>query len=295
MRWDSGVVEGSVVGTDFDPMLAKVISYASTRAEAALQLALALARSHIGGVVTNRDFLVNTLRSEAFLAGDTTTDFIARVNPARVHLPSDDERTRLARAAALWLQGLNRRDAPVWTEAPSGWRNARLPDQKLELTLRDETTSVCYRSLRDGSFRFAEGDTARIHAWYDDGIDVEIAGRRLQARITRDGDQLHVHGPGGDLSFTEEPRFTLPGSEEAAGSFIARMPGKVIEVRVAVGDQVHAGDTVVVLEAMKMENPVRAAEDGVVTEVRVAEGDQVEAGALLLVVDSEGGEEANAG
>ena len=291
VRWDSGVAQGSVVGTDFDPMLAKVISYSGTRAEAAAQLALALARTHIGGVVTNRDFLVNTLRSEAFLEGDTTTDFITRVNPARTRVLGEGEAERLARAAALWVRGMNRRDARVWKEAPSGWRNGRLPDQKVVLSLGEDDLTVLYRRLREGRYRFDDGATARIHALFDDGIDVEIEGRRLYAQITRDGDVLHVHGPLGNVSFTQQPRFKLPGAEDEAGGFVARMPGKVIELRVAVGDRVSAGDTVLVLEAMKMENPVRAAEDGVVTEVRVAEGDQVEAGTLLLVVETAGGED----
>ena len=118
------------------------------------------------------------------------------------------------------------------------------------------------------------------------GIDVEIGGHRVQARVTRSGDQILVHGPNGDLTFTERPRFTLPGSDAAEAGFVARMPGKVIELRVAVGDSVVAGQTVLVLEAMKMEHPVRAAEDGIVLEVCVAEGDQVEAGTVLLVVES---------
>jgi propionyl-CoA carboxylase alpha chain len=150
---------------------------------------------------------------------------------------------------------------------------------------------VRYRSLRDGRFRFAAGEDdtevtlARVHAWSEDGIDVEIGGRRTRARIDRAGDRLIVHGPGGDLTFIQQPRFTLPGADEEAGGFVAQMPGKVIELRVAVGDRVEAGDTVLVLEAMKMEHPLRATEDGIVTDVRVVEGEQVEAGTLLLVVE----------
>ena len=87
------------------------------------------------------------------------------------------------------------------------------------------------------------------------------------------------------LASTERPRFKLPGVGEAAGGFVAQMPGKVIELRVKVGDRVTAGDTVLVLEAMKMEHPMRATEDGIVVEVRVAEGEQVESGTLLLVVE----------
>ncbi len=291
VRWDSGVVAGSVIGTDFDPMLAKVIAYAPTRSEAAGRLALALARTHLGGVVTNRDFLVATLRTPEFLAGDTTTDFIDRVKPARALEPSEAERTHLARLAALWVQGCNRAATAVLGQVSSGWRNARLPDQKLVLDHGEESITVLYHSLRDGSFRFSDGATARIHAWNEGGIDVEIAGRRSRARVTRSRDRLIVQGPDGDIVFTELPRFVLPGDEETAGGFVAQMPGKVIDLRVALGDVVRAGDTVIVLEAMKMEHPMRATEDGVVTEVRVSVGEQVEAGALLLVVEAAAQEE----
>ena len=286
LRWDSGVTEGSVVGTDFDPMLAKVIAHAPTRAEAAGRLALGLERTHLGGVTTNRDFLVATLRTPEFLAGDTTTDFIARVNPPRTHDPGDEERTRLARLAALWVQGENRRSARVLDFAPSGWRNARLPEQELVLDHADTSVTVRYRSQRDGSFRFADGTLGRIHACDANGIDAEIDGRRATARVRRRGDRLVVHGPSGDVTFVERPRFILPGSEETAGGFVAQMPGKVIELRVAVGDRVNAGDTLLVLEAMKMEHALRTMDDGVVTEVRVTQGDQVEAGTLLLVVET---------
>ncbi len=291
LRWDSGVARGSVIGTDFDPMLAKVIAHGPTRREAALRLALGLARSHLGGVVTNRDFLVATLRSEEFLAGDTTTDFIDRVKPPRALVTTEDERLRLARAAALWLQGVNRRDADTLALTPSGWRKARLPDQKLVLGLRvgddEEEITVLYRSQRDGRFRFSDGSSARIHAFDEDGIDAEIAGRRIRSRVTRVGDRLIVQGPNGDLDFHIRPRFVLPGSEDDAGGFVARMPGKVIDLRVQPGDRVRAGDIVLILEAMKMEHPMRATEDGVVSAVRVEAGEQVEAGALLLVVEAD--------
>ena len=285
VRWDSGVAHGSVIGTDFDPMLAKVIAHAPTRREAAGRLALALARTHLGGVVTNRDFLVATLRTREFLAGDTTTDFIDRVKPARVLDAGDEERLRTAQLAALWVQGVNRAQARIFGTAPSGWRNARLPDQKLVFEHGEANLTVGYRSLRDGTFRFSDGTIARIHDWSEDGIDVAIGGRRTRARITRAGDQLIVQGMNGDFVFIEQPRFELPGSGAASGGFVAQMPGKVIDVRVQAGDRVKAGDTLLVLEAMKMEHPMRAAGDCVVTEIRVAQGEQVEAGMVLLVVE----------
>jgi len=291
VRWDSGVERGSVVGTDFDPMLAKVIAHGPTRAEAAGRLALALEKLHLGGVTTNRDFLVAALRSREFLAGDTTTDFIERVAPPRRLEPSEDELARAARAAALWVQGANRAAARVLDAAPSGWRNARLPDQELHFGFRERDVPVRYRRLRDGRFRFSEDSSAHLHHWGPEGVDVEIDGHRQRVRISRAGEHLWVQTPRGDLELLERPRFVAPGSADVSGGFVAAMPGKVIELRVKDGQRVRAGETLVVLEAMKMEHPMRAPEDGVVHEVRVAQGDQVEAGALLLVVEPDSTDE----
>jgi propionyl-CoA carboxylase alpha chain len=292
LRWDSGVETGSRIGTSFDPMLAKVVAWGPTRTEAAGRLALGLERSHLGGVVTNREFLVATLRAPEFLAGDTTTDFIDRVDPPRRLVPDDEALQRAAVCAALWIQGQNRAEARVLDSAPSGWRNARLPDQQLRLRFGERELPVSYRRLRDGSFRLGGGSSARIHAWSPGALDVEIDGRRQRGRVTREGDQLLVQTPRGDLGFELLPRFELPGSEGPSGGLVAPMPGKVIELRVEVGQRVAAGEVLIVLEAMKMEHPMRAPEDGVVAELRVAAGEQVENGALLLVVETDGGSEA---
>ena len=94
----------------------------------------------------------------------------------------------------------------------------------------------------------------------------------------------HRVAPKGDLEFILLPRFVVPGQEGESGGLVAPMPGKVIEIRVAVGDHVEARQTLLLLEAMKMEHPMQAAEAGTVSEIRVATGEQVENGALLLVV-----------
>jgi propionyl-CoA carboxylase alpha chain len=286
VRWDSGVELGSVIGTDFDPMLAKVIAHAPTRTEAAGRLALALEKTHLGGITTNRDFLVATLRNDAFISGDTTTDFIERIKPPRALTPNAEEMLRFARTGALWVQGENRAKTPVLRSMASGWRNARMPNQRLSLRHGEEEIEVAYRTTRDGRFRFSDGTHATVHSWSATGIDVEIEGRRVQSRVTRFEGQLIVQGPRGDITFDELPRFIIPGTEDTAGGYIARMPGKVLELRVAAGDTVTAGQTVLVLEAMKMEHPVNAPEDGVVTEVLVTQGDQVESGTLLVVVET---------
>ncbi|WP_229022984.1 acetyl/propionyl/methylcrotonyl-CoA carboxylase subunit alpha [Actinomarinicola tropica] len=291
VRWDSGVTQGSVVGVDFDPMLAKVVAHGPTRAEAAGRLALALERLHLGGVVTNRAFLAETLRTPEFLAGDTTTDFIERVEPLRA-LVLDEEGVRSAAvAAALWIQGRNRVEAGVLASLPSGWRNSPMPPERVVLRHGDHDVEVTYQSRRDGSFAVGEG-TARIHAWSPTGIDVEVDGRRRHARVTAVADAVHVQVPTGTVSFQVVPRFVPPGADLTGGGLHAPMPGAVLDVRCAVGDRVEAGQVLVVLEAMKMEHHVRAPVAGVVSEIRVAAGDQVDNGATLLVIDAdeEGGD-----
>jgi propionyl-CoA carboxylase alpha chain len=299
LRWDSGVREGTTIGTRFDPMLAKVIAHRATRPEAAGALALGLQRTHIAGITTNRDLLVNVLRSGRYLDGDTTTDFLdAGVSPTAARHDTD-RLTRAAVGLALWMQGVSRSQAQALAFVPTGWRNGRLPDQQVTFAAGDEEITVRYRSRRDGSF-VVNGDlVARVFTWSDDGIDVELAGRRTRLALTRWDDRAVVNDGTGDVVFRLVPRFVVPGREQAAGGLNAPMPGRVIEVRVEEGEAVVAGQVLMILEAMKMEHRISAPSPGVVARVLVVAGMQVELGAPLLVVE-EGtsgsiGDEAGAG
>ena len=294
VRWDSGVEAGSVVGVGFDPMLAKVVAHGPTRSEAVGRLAIALERLHVGGITTNRDFLVATLRSAEFMAGDTTTDFIERVDPPRTRELSDVERGRVGVAAAMWLQAANRHGASTQTAAPSGWRNSRLPPQRVELGIGDQSVVIHYRSRRDGTFAIgldADKGVATVHRWAPDLVDVEWVGRRRTYQVSRVGDDLFLTGTGGTAKMVVIPRFVLPGADVPTGALVAPMPGVVIEVRVSVGDSVSVGQTLVVLEAMKMEHHIKAGISGVASEVHVETGQQLESGTLLLVIEPAGGDE----
>ena len=284
VRWECGVQSGSVIGVDYDPMMAKVIVHAATRVEAAGRLALALERLHLGGMTTNRDFLAATLRHPAFIAGDTTTDFIERVHPAGTLDVDDEELQRVATAAALWLQGVNRAEAPVLADMPSGWRNAKLPAQRVSLAYGERMVDVEYRRRRDGSFAVGKVD-AQIRGWTPEGVAVEIDGRRSAHRVSRAGDRLFVQTSRGTLELGLVPRFVVPGTSGPVGGFVAPMPGVVIDVRCVVGDPVAAGQTLVVLEAMKMEHRMNSPGEGRVAEIRVGIGDHVEQGAVLLILE----------
>jgi propionyl-CoA carboxylase alpha chain len=307
VRYDSGIEAGSVVGTNFDPMLAKVIAYAPTREEAALRLALALERTVIGGLVTNRDFLVATLRHPAFLAGDTTTDFIARHQPSRRFEPTRPALRMAAVAAALTRQAANRAAAKVLTGLPSGWRNSAMPPQEVRFRADagegpasgggdgqlEDTLAVRYRHRRDGSFEIElvdpSGDDvgeARLHSVDGSAVDLELDGRRLRLDVRQQGSRWLVQGPDGTVELTDLPRFPARVVEGPAGGLHAPMPGKVLATRVSAGDRVSAGQLLVILEAMKMAHRITAPEDGTVAELRVSEGDQVDNGALLLVLEA---------
>ena len=285
-RWDSGVESGSVVGTSFDPMLAKVISYGANRADAAAKLARALEAAHIGGLTTNRDFLVAVLRTPEFLDGDTTTDFIDRVKPSRELLLKDENIKHVAAIAALWIQELNRIQDDVLGHLPSGWTNGRIPRQSIKFKYKDNEINVSYKAGRNGSFAVYDSSSAIVHECYENGIDMEYDGKRQFSKISISNNKVLVHMPFGDILLEMLPRFIVPGLEIQAGGLVAPMPGKVISLNVKKGSKVKTGDTLVILEAMKMEHSIKAAEDGVVSELFIGGDDQVENGALLMVIDS---------
>ena len=283
-RWDTGVEKGSVIGTDFDPMIAKVITTGKTRTDAANKLALALESLHIGGVTTNRDFLVASLRTSQFHKGLTTSDFIKKAKPKRSIVLKGEELKLTASIAALWIQGENRNNATVLNQIPSGWRNSRLPKQKISFKYLKEEITISYSSKRDGSFNLNEDSVAKIVDWHKDSIDIEINNKRFFSKITKKADKIVVHMPWGDALLETLPRFVLPGLDIESGGLIAPMPGKVIDLKVKVGSKVKKGDTLVILEAMKMEHQVKASEDGKVSKLLIRKDDQLDNGALLMIV-----------
>ena len=283
-RWDTGVNKGTVVGTDFDPMLAKIISYAPNRTDAAGKLAKALESAHIGGVKTNRDFLVNCLKTKEFLDGDTTSDFIERVKPSRKLEINQSEIEHASAIAAMWMQQQNRNNSNVAKFMPSGWTNGRLPNQKVTFEFENTEYDFEYKQKRDQKFLFSNNKEAFIYSSDEDGIDMIFDGKRHYSRVTVSKNNILVHMPFGDVMLQLKPRFKMPGTEVTIGGLIAPMPGKVIDVKVKKGKKVKAGDTLVILEAMKMEHSIKAAEDGTVSELLISVNDQVENGALLMVV-----------
>ena len=283
-RWDSGISSGSKIGTNFDPMLAKVISHANSRVDAVNKLAKSLEDSHIGGVITNKDFLIATLRSKEFLDGNTTTDFIDKVKPETKKQLSEIDIERALAGATLWLQEINRNSSPVLGNISSNWTNGRLPLQYTKLLFRGDEYKVKY-SYKNNIFNIFE-KKAEIIECDEMGIDFIFNGLRSFSRVSQYKNNLVIHMPFGDISLKILPRFEMTSSIVEKGGMIAPMPGKVVDLKVKKGKKVKAGDILVILEAMKMEHTIRASEDGVIDKVMIAKGDQVENGAVLLILNS---------
>ena len=287
IRLDSGIVDGSVVSTHYDPMLAKVISYAPTRTRAAAVLADALARTRLHGVGTNRDLLVNVLRHPAFLAGDTDTAFFDTHGLAELSTPlADDRAVRLsAIAAAVADAATNRAAARVMGGLPSGWRNLTSGHQHKAFRDADGGDhQVAYQFDRAGLNLPDDRDVELLSATPDQVVLVD-AGVSTAYRVNRYGDQVYVDSARGAVTFTVVPRFPEPDSAVAQGSLLAPMPGSVIRLGAELGDTVTAGQPLVWLEAMKMEHTITAPADGVLTQLPVVVGQQVEVGAVLARVE----------
>ncbi|RZK86096.1 MAG: ATP-grasp domain-containing protein [Rhodococcus sp. (in: high G+C Gram-positive bacteria)] len=287
IRLDSGVVDGSTVGVHYDPMLAKVISFAPTRMQAATRLATALSRAQIHGLRTNRDLLVNVLRHPAFLAGDTDTAFFDThgLDVLARPLASADTERLSALAAALADAAHNRDVATVNTSLPSGWRNLASAPQSKTFTGTDGDIEIRYLLTRYGLKAEGFDDVALVSATARH-VALDVAGLRRSFEVSRYGDDVFVDSALGPVSLLAAPRFTDPSAVIAEGSLLAPMPGSVIRLGAAAGDSVTAGQPIVWLEAMKMEHTIKAPASGVLTELSVTAGQQVDVGTVLAVVEA---------
>jgi acyl-CoA carboxylase subunit alpha len=292
IRVDAGVADGSVVSPHYDAMLAKVIGHGRTRAEAARRLARALQRAEIHGVTTNRDLLVAILREPEFLAGGTDTGYLARHDPAALTAAAAPPETTALHAlvAALARQAVHRAQAPVLGSLPSGWRNVRSAPQQVSYDAAGQKYAVTYRIT--GHTVQAEvngepvGETLIVHAAGATAVDLEADGARRQYRVHRVGADTYVDASNGSSALAEVPRFGDPQKAAPSGSLLAPMPGLVLRVLADVGSAVTAGQPLLVLEAMKMEQTVTAPAGGVLAELRAKAGDQVSTGQVLAVVEA---------
>ncbi|MBQ0913912.1 biotin carboxylase N-terminal domain-containing protein [Streptomyces sp. RM99] len=267
IRLDTGCTDGDEIGVHYDPMLAKAVAHAPTRAEAVRRLAGALERAAVHGPVTNRDLLVRSLRHEEFASARMDTGFYDR-HLADLTAPAPDPLAPLA-AALADAHGRSRF---------GGWRNVPSQPQVKRYTMAGEEHEARYRHTRTGltadGVRVVHAD-ARL-------VVLEADGVRHRYEVARYGDQVHV----GATRLTALPRFPDPTAQHAPGSLLAPMPGTVVRVAEGLteGAAVEAGQPLLWLEAMKMEHKITAPATGTLTALKAVPGQQVTVGSLLAVV-----------
>ncbi len=287
VRVDTGVESGSVIGIHYDPLLAKVVAWSPERRRTAAILSDTLRRSRVHGVVTNISLLVNILEHGEFLAGETDTTFLERhpVDELGRPLLDKEEVQRCAVAAALHEQQLRRTAATVQETIPSGWRNNPSQPQVVTYLLDEEQIEIRYSRGRDETLGVEGFDSARIIADDTDSIMIELDSLAATYHIGYTPEVIYVSTTRGSVALGRVSRHPVADSDDVAGSLHAPMPGRVVEVTVATGDEVVEGTVLMVMEAMKMEHTLRAPHAGIVTEVGAGPGDQVDADAILVVVE----------
>ncbi|MGE0424031.1 MAG: acetyl-CoA carboxylase biotin carboxylase subunit [Reyranellaceae bacterium] len=283
LRTDHGMRDGQAISPFYDPMIAKVIAHGASRAEAVRKLVRALEQTVVLGPTTNRHFLLRLLRHPVFAAGEATTDFIARHFDAAALAPPPPSELHWALAAAL----IFRQGTRGVTPSLAGWRNSNPVATIVRVSAGEARQDALVQG--DGN-RLAVSIGERTYA-IEIGAEAEIwlrvavdgVQRRVQVLATDRGVLLDLDGR--SMAFadvTHEPAQARDGA--ADGILRAPMDGRIVSVRVGAGDTVEKGQTLVVLEAMKMQHQIRAASAGTVATVSVREGEQVSGRAILVTL-----------
>ncbi|OIJ98670.1 acetyl/propionyl-CoA carboxylase subuit alpha [Streptomyces sp. MUSC 14] len=268
VRTDSGLSEGTEVGSLYDPMLAKVVAHGPDRATALARLRAALARTVTLGVPTNAGFLRRLLAHPAVVSGDLDTGLVERVVDELV--PAQVPEEVYEAAAAVRAQALEPR-AEGWTDpfsVPSGWRLGGTPKPPVfHLRVQDPVA-------------YTPRGTATVT---DDTVAVTLDG--VRHAFHRAGDWVGRDGDAWQVRDHDPVAASLSGAAHAgADSLTAPMPGTVTVVKVAVGDEVAAGQSLLVVEAMKMEHVISAPHAGTVAELDVTPGTTVAMDQVLAVI-----------
>ncbi|MCV7191414.1 acetyl/propionyl/methylcrotonyl-CoA carboxylase subunit alpha [Mycolicibacterium brumae] len=295
IRVDSGLAVGTVVGSDYDPMLAKVIAGGGDRSEALAALDAALGRFGVLGVVTNVDFLRFLLADADVAAGRLDTALLdRRAGDFRARAAADDE--FVAAASYLWLRRWDAADPGLWAQ-PSGWRIGAPAPTTVRLAAGEDIRHVAITGDPvAATARVEDGESRPLRAELREGeLIVRWGERRRRYRVALGGGRVWLAGEHGVAALSEAPEDPVRPDDEHAGDaeLLSPMPGSVVAVNVAHGATVDAGTIVVAVEAMKMEHSLAAPVGGVV-DVLVAVGDQVKVGQPLARITANAGEQPHA-
>ena len=290
LRIDSGVELDTEVGIHYDPMLAKVIARAADREAALQKLVYGLQHLSVLGVATNRELLIRILEHSEFQSGQYHTDFVTQ-HLDELIAGDRDEDTLVAAVVASYLHRKTQDEANVLPKAPLHYRNNPFRDPSIKLQVAGVTHEVSWKQIAHNEFTVSAGDwQANLRLVSSElpsergKVGLEIDGIQRTFRIAEASDQFFVQSGSLSRVVTRLSRYPRPAKASEHESAFAPMPGQVLKILVAVGQQVSAGAALVVLEAMKMEQTLRASTDGVVEAILVKPGDVVAPGDTLVEI-----------
>jgi propionyl-CoA carboxylase alpha chain len=301
---DTGVRAGSVVSSNYDSLLAKVIAHAPARVVAAAALSRSLRASSIAGVQTNVRALAAILDEPDYLAARTFTAYLDE-HPEVLTAggPEGDDGIALLLGAVFATEQRERKSNCHTGFAPSGWRNLHTRGQRqqwasvgdgnartewVEYTLHGNSATVLLGDppTPDESGALTPDTRARRRVRLlnrdTEHQVIELDGCRRAVHVMLDDDAAFTSSVAGSIAWQQVPRFVDHAATEAAGGPRCPLPGTVVAVHVAAGDTVEEGVCLMVVEAMKMEHKIIASFTAVVEEVRFAVGDRVDEGDLLI-------------
>lgn len=290
LRMESAVASGSAISIFYDPMVAKIVVWDQTRSAAHHKMAFVLRHLICQGTITNLAFLQQIIQDPDFQDGKYDTHFIAQKSfLTEQSTLAADQRNELAIAATLFHWSRRNAKRGLLRGLPSGWRNSFYQAQQEVYRIQGEELRLGYH-FQNGTFEFSIGDAkleAKIVHQQDDLIRVSIDGLQRDYSILQVGQQVFVHSEStGNVQLLRMERFPEKEKEKVKGGYESPMPSQIVKFHVAAGDSVKAGDPLVVISSMKMENTIVADEDGQVEEVFTTEGSNVEAGFLLLKINA---------
>ena len=269
-RVDSGVRAGDEITAYYDPMIAKIITHGPDRITALLKLEQALASCEVIGVQTNLGLLSGICAEPGFAAGDVETGFIG----ARPHLLAETVSVDsvCVAAAALAVLSESAGSADPWA-ARDGWRLNLPASRRVVLSCQTESFDIAATPDREG-WALRWNDQSCLAENVERGLRIDGVSHRLSVR--RHDETLVVIRNGINLVFAEPDRLAPPSAAHGAGGSVkAPIPGRVVSINVTIGQKVTRGETLVVLEAMKMELALVAPQDGIVAAINALSGDMV--------------------
>ena len=271
VRTDTALADGVEIGIHYDPLLAKIISYGMDRESARRKLVYALQSTCVLGFQTNREYLIQILESPEFCQGLAHTEFL----PA----PQKPDAAGHIAAAVLYLEKTRSTPFP-------NYRNNPYRDPCIKLRAGGREMTVSWKNLGGSRYQVDSADLEVI-AFEPGAITLASSGVARSYEIAQAGEQIFVHSPAADIALERLPRHPRPagaGRHETANS---PMPGQVLRVLVSAGQRVNTGDSLVVLEAMKMEQTIRTTINGIVQSVLVETGQVVAPGQKLVEIGAE--------